>query len=230
MKKTILSVLVLVMVFALAACGSKDNSIGTGSDDPLSRPGGASSAQDTNSPEGDTPNMADILSGSGGGALISGLDKAAKQDFIDDAKADGYDVVFTADGGMVMTDTATGDVVTQNADGTWKIDDASGDQVQVGGDWPNNEFTKLVAKPDFTFVGASTSADSFGVGFSDVTVEQVKDYTEKVKAKGFTISPDVQDEDLMGMVIFLYSAKNADGYSVEIAFSAGTAGLTITKP
>ena len=34
--------------------------------------------------------------------------------------------------------------------------DADGNEGQVGGDWPDNEFTKLVPKPEFEFLAANT--------------------------------------------------------------------------
>jgi len=157
--------------------------------------------------------------------------EAEKQAFIDDAKADGYDVTFGADGSMVMTDTATGETVTQNPDGTWTIDDGSGNggAVNMGGDWPDNEFTKLLPKPELGVSMAAVAGNSFQAILA-ATMEQTKDYAEQVKAKGFTIDPQTEDQEVMGMVIYDYSAKNPDGYAVEVAFTGGTAVVTLTKP
>jgi hypothetical protein len=237
MKKAILLILAPMLALSLAACGGGNDapaeSAGNqGGDTPLTRDdtGAAGTAVPSGEDNAQDIDMGAIFSGNGGDTLISSYDEATRQSIVNDAKEDGYDVEFETDGSMVMTDAATGETITQNADGTWTIGDSEGNRGQVGGDWPDNDFTKLLPQPDFALVGAQTSADQFAVGFSDATVEQVKEYTEKVKDKGFTVGAETQDENLAGMIIFMYSAKNADGYGVEVAFSSGTAGLIITKP
>jgi catechol 2,3-dioxygenase-like lactoylglutathione lyase family enzyme len=165
----------------------------------------------------------------GGTGKLSEYDAAARQAMIDAARADGGDLEFKADGSAVFTDP-DGSVIIQHPDGTWTYVDDDGNQGQVGGDWPDNEFTKLLPKPDFTLVGANTYSNEFTVAFSGVTVEQVKAYVEQVKAKGFTANAETQDENYAGIAIYTYSASNAVGYTVTITFSAGIAGLGIEKP
>jgi catechol 2,3-dioxygenase-like lactoylglutathione lyase family enzyme len=225
MKKTFLLVLALVLVLSLAACGGKDNG---GNNDPLNRDDGkTSSTAGTNTPAGNVPDLAGAIGGTG---KLSELDPAAKQAMIDAAKADGGNLEFKADGSVVFTD-ADGSKSIQKPDGSWTFEDADGNKedVQVGGDWPDNEFTKLLPKPDFSLMGATTEGDRFEVAFSGATVEQVKAYVEQVKAKGFTIDADTQDESVMGMTVYSYSAKNADEYRVDITFASGVAGLSIEK-
>jgi hypothetical protein len=225
MKKAILLALALVMVFTLAACGGKDNNT-SGNDDPLNRPGGTSSTQGTSTPTGNVPDLAGAIGGTG---KLSDYDAATRQKMIDEARAAGGDLEFKADGSVVYTDPDGGKVI-QKPDGTWVWENENGNQGQMGGDWPDNEFTKLLPKPDFALTAASTSGNTFSVGFASVTVEQVKAYVEKVKEKGFTVNPDLQDENMMGIVVYTYEAKNADGYKLTITFAAGTTGLEIRKP
>ena len=91
------------------------------------------------------------------------------------------------------------------------------------------EFTKLIPKPDFELFAANTETDSFSVAFTSATIEQIRDYAAKVKAAGFNINEEVEDQEVMGMVIYSFTAENADGYTVEITSANGTSALTISK-
>ncbi len=243
MKKIFAILLTLLLIFAVAACG--DNGDNPGGDDPLHRddpstsqtqggtntPGG-----NTDNPGGNTDNPADldfgtIMAGGGSTNTVWGKqDEATKQQIIAGAKEDGYDVSFGADGSMTVVDTESGDTMIQNPDGTWVIKGDDGSIGQYGGNWPENEFTKLLPKPDFELLVANTTEYDFSVGFQNVTIEQVRDYVEKVKAKGFTIDAVTTDEEVMGMVVYEFEAQNADGYTVTVAFTSGISSVVIEKP
>jgi hypothetical protein len=229
MKKAILLALALVMVFALAACGGKDNNT-SGNDDPLNRPvntGNTQGAGDaTSTPAGNVPDWGAAIGGTG---KLSDYDAATRQKMIDEARAEGGDLEFKADGSVVYTDPDGGKVI-QNPDGTWTYEDEEGNQGQFGGDWPENDFTKQIPKPDFALTAANTSDAEFSVAFTGVTVEQVKAYAGQVKAAGFDKNPDEQDQNVMGITVYSYNAENADGYTVEITFAAGTTGMILRKP
>ena len=53
---------------------------------------------------------------------------------------------------------------------------------------------------------------------------------EQGKAAGFDQNITTEDQEVMGMVIYSFSASNADGYTVEIFSASGTSGITITAP
>jgi len=101
---------------------------------------------------------------------------------------------------------------------------------QFGGDWPENDFTKQIPKPDFGLTVGDMTDSEFSVLFQGATIEQIKDYVEKVKATGFTVNASTEDENIMGIVIYSYEAKNSAGYKVEVFSAMGMAGLTVTKP
>lgn len=242
MKKLLALTLALIMVLALTACGNNDT---PGNDDPLNRdPGtsqtdnqdGSQGGENNPSTQGGTPSVdvGDIDFGSmmgGNGAtdvVYSELDEATKQQIIDEAKKDGVDASFGADGSMTVVDT-DGTTVVQKPDGTWVMKDADGNEGQFGGNWPENDFTKLVPKPDLELFAASTDAEEFTVAFNNATIEQVKEYVTKVKAAGFNLNEEVEDQEMMGMVIYSFYAESSSGYSVEIFFASGTTGMTITK-
>jgi uncharacterized protein YxeA len=220
MKKALFIILALALIVTMAACGGNDTNNTPSGNTPDTSQGG-----NTNVPD----NVPDLAGAIGGTGKLSDFDAATRQKMIDEARAEGGDLEFKADGSVVYTDPDGGKVI-QKADGTWVWENENGNQGQMGGDWPDNEFTKLLPKPDFALTAANTSSNDFSVAFTGVTVEQVKDYVEQVKAKGFTVNPDLQDENMMGIVVYTYEAKNADGYKVTITFAAGTTGLEIRKP
>ena len=232
MKKQIFGILALIvsitLLISLVSCSNKPS--GNVDDDaPLVRDDstGSTSAPENNA--GNVPDFSAIMAGNGGTDTVWGMqDPAARQQIIDAAKADGFDVSFGADGSMTVKDK-DGTVIVQQPDGTWVMKDADGSSAQFGGEWPENEFTKLVPKPNFDVMGASSDDGSFTVAFSGVEIEQVKAYADKVKAKGFTIDATEESQNVYGVSIYTYTANNSDGYCVEITFANGTSGITISK-
>ena len=237
MKKLFALLLAMMMIFSLAACGNGNNDDPSGSQQgtnaPLNREDDTSST-DNQGGENSTVNpedidFASIMAGNGATDVVWGKqDEATKQAIIADAKKDGVDVSFGTDGSMTVVDT-DGTTMVQKPDGTWKIKEADGGEGQLGGDWPDNEFTKLIPKPDFELFAANTETDSFSVAFTSATIEQIKDYAAKVKAAGFNINEEVEDQEVMGMVIYSFTAENADGYTIEITSANGTSSITISK-
>ena len=233
--------LALTLVFTLAACGNGNNDDPSGSQQgtnaPLNREDDTSSTNNqggTQSGNNDPSNVGNIdigsiTSGNGSTDTIYGqLDEASKQQIISDLAKDGYEASFGADGSMTIVDP-DGTTMVQKPDGTWVVKDEDGGEGQIGGDWPDNEFTKLIPKPDFELFAANTETDSFSVAFMSATIEQIKDYAAKVKVAGFNINEEVEDQEVMGMVIYSFTAQNADGYTIEITSANGTSSLSISK-
>ena len=232
MKKQLFGILALIvsitLLISLVSCSSKPS--GSVDDDaPLVRDDstGSTSAPENNA--GNVPDFSAIMAGNGGTDTVWGMqDPAARQRIIDAAKADGFDVSFGADGSMTVKDK-DGTVFVQSTDGTWTMQGEDGQTARLGGDWPDNEFTRLVPKPGFKLAGASTSDDEFSAAFQSADVGQIKAYAEQVKASGFTVDAEEEDQNVYGVVVYTYSAYNADGYRVEVTFASGTAGITINK-
>lgn len=92
---------------------------------------------------------------------------------------------------------------------------------QWGGDWPDNEFSReflrLLPKPDMPFdsMALNLGVKGSSILFSkDVTPNQMMDYAEQVKKRGFTIG--AQTKDNPSLKFFSYEAKNREGYAVDI--------------
>ena len=235
MKRFLILMLSLLLVFSLVACDSGDD---PNNDNPLNRDPGTSQngGENNNGTQGGTQggatsgDVGSMISGIGSStALYSDMDAASKQAFIAEGARQGLDISFGADGSTTIVDTNDGTTLIQKPDGNWVVKDADGGEGQIGGDWPDNEFTKLVPKPNFELQGAYVDGEMFSVLFVNVTMEQIKAYVEQVKAAGFNINEEVEDQEVMGMVIYTFTAENADGYTVEITSANGTSALTISK-
>lgn len=135
---------------------------------------------------------------------------------------------FGADGSTTLT-YDDGSSMKQNPDGTWVIVEESGEQASFGGGWPDNEYTKLLPKPEFGILGTDEADGEFTVAFSGVSADDMKAYAEKVKANGFDRDVEVQDQSVMGMTIYAFKASDANGYDVNVYYAADTGGVTISK-
>ena len=237
LTKLLALLMALTLVFTLAACGNGNNDDPSGSQQgtnaPLNREDDTSSTEnqggENNPSNAGNIDIGSIMSGNGSTDTVYGqLDEASKQQIISDLESEGYDVSFGTDGSMTIVDP-DGTTMVQKPDGTWVVKDEDGGEGQIGGDWPDNEFTKLIPKPDFELFAANTETDSFSVAFTSATIEQIRAYAAKVKAAGFNINEEVEDQEVMGMVIYSFTAENADGYTIEITSANGTSSITISK-
>lgn len=231
MKKTLVLILALVMMCGLAACN-----FGKPVPAPASIPSQAASTPADSSQDSESGitvgdiDFSSLLSGNGATDKIYGaMSPAEKQSIIDEAKKDGVDVSFGTDGSMTLVDP-DGSTVVQKPDGTWSIKDSDGSESQFGGNWPDNEYTRLLPKPDFALLMASETENSFVVAFSGPTLEQIISYVSGVKAKGFTVDMQEENQEIMGLVAYSFTAFNAAGYRVEIFSSMGACTMEIFRP
>ena len=224
MKKILAILLVLIMLFGLAACGNKDDKP---SGDGEKNPDNSQNGGENNNGGGNTDAL---LAGIGSSTVIySQMDEASKQQLVMDGKAEGIDISFGTDGSTTFVDNEDGTVVVQKPDGSWVVKDADGGEGQIGGNWPDNEYTRLVPKPSLELQATYIEGESFGATFTNATVEQIRDYVEQVKAAGFNINEVVEDREFGEMVLYSFTAENADGYIASITFANGTSSLSISK-
>ena len=209
MKKILAVIIAAIMLFSLGACGGNTGNSKNGASDA---------------------DLVAMLSGIGSSATLYGnMDAATKPAFIAEGAKQGLDISFGADGSTTIVDTSDGTTIIQNPDGTWVIKDEDGGEGQLGGDWPDNEYTKIVPKPDFELTAARVDDEGFVVAFQSATLDQIKDYVTKIKAAGFTLNEELTDENVMGYQMYTFYAENSTGYSVEITSAMGTTGMTISK-
>ena len=99
---------------------------------------------------------------------------------------------------------------------------------QYGGNWPDNEFTKQVPDPGFDVHSVTTNSNSCNITFSNTTIDQLKGYVETIKASGFT-TVLTRETETRGMIHYLYSARNANGYEIVVTKSISYSILAINK-
>lgn len=158
------------------------------------------------------------------------LDDATKKGIIDSANAKGIVVIFDTDGTMTVIQEDGSKLIQKGSDGTWSTVDKDGTVGQFKGEWPDNEFTRLLPKPEFELTGAATDAESFSVVFVGAGIDNIRAYTEQVKKAGFTVDAETEDKEFLGIPLYSYKAKNADGYKIEIYTASGLSGLEVKKP
>jgi hypothetical protein len=232
MKKLLALALATILALSLAACTVNIGEEKGGGNTPS---GSTSTPTGNNNSGGNNPTQkpADVDFGAimgGGAGNYSNLSPADKQAMIDAGKAEGVNVTFEADGSVRFEDES-GFVTVQDPNGNWVIGTDDGElQLLTDGSWPDNEYTKLLPKPDLEISSAVDSGANFVVMFKSATMEQLKAYTEKVKAAGFNIGAETEEQEVMGMEYYSFNAQNADGYSVIVYTAAGAPGMTVEKP
>lgn len=213
MKKTIISILALLLVFSLAACGTAKE-------------------EEKGAVTTDAPSVTTADSGTQGyedsGILYSSLSAAEKEQFVASAKENGATVTFGADGSTTI-EGDDGITLIQKADGTWIYKGEDGGEAQIGGTWPDNEFTQQIPKPGFSIYMTGTEDDSFTAVFSGATIEGLRAYVELAKTAGFDIEATTTDESVMGIAIYTYTANNYLGYQLTVYSASGTCGLSVER-
>ena len=213
MKRLLLLTLATaLLVGCLAACGNAVQS----AQDALNN--AASGLNIGGNDKTDDVALEDLLSGKGTPDIDS-LSAAEKAALVAEAAKEGVDLSFGADGSMTVKDE-TG-VTTYDGNGHWSFKGADGETAELGGDWPDNEFTRLVPKPDMTVSASSSDDEQCVVTFSGATLEQVKAYAAQIRAAGFE---PTEENEISG--VYMLSASK-DDYVVDITFTATVASVTI---
>ena len=216
MKRIFAILLALAMVFALSACGGKDDPAPSGSQgSTAANQGGAGPESGTPTP--DQPPAIDPTGGYDPGAdLQEQIDSLNRNNLTPeqiaaieaDAKEGGYEVQWEADGSMSIKD---GDAT-----------------LTTSGDWPDNEFTKFIPAPKVGTIGAAQVTESDCTIIMTWTAEEAKEYAVQVKDAGF--DQDVEEQDMAGMGVYAFNGFNADGVEVSVSFMGGTGGISIFNP
>lgn len=105
----------------------------------------------------------------------------------DKGNDNGDDVAWEDDGD-------SGDIGDDGASG---IDEGDGGlgikEFYEDGEWPDNEYTKQLPKPDFPVVTSYLTENGFSTTFTDASLDGARAYGEKAQAAGFTINLDIYD-------------------------------------
>ncbi len=235
MKKIVMLICAFCAVFSLSACGQKEETKIKEGDTQIEESvgiGDQSSSEDKteNSDEvSDFDIFSDLGSEDANNIVWGKQDEETKNAFVLQGKENGYDISFGSDGSTTLINDEFGEKIVQNPDGTWVIKSNDGTVGQYGGEWPDNKFTRLIPKPNMELMAASTDGQTCSVALKNATLEQIKDYVEKVKAAGFSVDAEVTDQEIDGSVIYYYTAKNSDGYTITVSSANGISGILIGK-
>ena len=119
---------------------------------------------------------------------------------------------------------SNGKILTKYTDGSWKYLNPDGSPMQNDDNWPQNEFTALVPKPDFE-MALNRSEALFSVSFTNINLRQMKSYAEMLKLVGFDAR---LNENTLGE-LYQFSAYNTDGYKVSLLYNNGFGHLMMYK-
>ncbi len=233
MKKILAILLAVVFILAFASCTKKQEESTSTPDESKQTSTDTATSTDNNQSNVGIPNidLSAILAGNGTTDTVWGKqDEATKQQMIAEGKKEGVDISFGADGSMTVVDPESGSTVIQNPDGTWAVKDENGTVGQLGGKWPENEFTKLLPKPPFAILTTANNGDEFSAVFQNASIDDMKEYAKQVASAGFSVNANTEDYSAQGMDVFSYSAVNADGYSISVSYSMGVSAIVMTKP
>ena len=226
MKKLFVLVLALTLAFTLlTACGGKGNG-NSGNNDFTATSENKSDTNLTGLSESEkqaTIDFTAIFEGTSD-IKLTGLSESEKQAIIDAGKAAGVEVLFSTVNDDVFFTRLSDGYHAAWALGSW--DFWSESDIKPA-QWPDDEFTRQIPKPDFNLTLADTSGNKFTAIFKGVTLEQIKAYTESVKAAGFTLTPELNEA-----TTYKYKASNGNGYSIELTRYTGddqTVYVWITK-
>ena len=230
MKRFFACLLAFVISFCFVSCGCSLTLPGSG--DPVSR---GDETEEEKSPLSDLADLfrdfdlSSLLDGEPSEEIRSALSGSGLSDKVLEAlKIVGIEVTFGEDGTATLQD-GFGHKVIANEDGTFMFLSGEGDSRQFGGDWPENEFTRLIPKPDGSLTYSAEKNDSFSVVLSGVSADQVLSYIEAIKGSGFSEDAALEDRDALGMTLISFRASNGNGYGVSISFGAGLLSLSVRK-
>lgn len=93
-------------------------------------------------------------------------------------------------------------------------------------DWPDNQFTRKVPRPNLNIASTSLDGGKFNVGFYNASYDQVKAYAASLKAAGYNnIS---SENDNLGRGTYSLTALNQTGDRIQLSSTgSGEASLII---
>ncbi len=218
MKKFIAAILILTLALAAASCGALEG---------MKANLDSINAADKNGGDDGQPFDFDaIMSGDGDDKPLSKMSEKDKQEMIRQGKQLEVDISFGGDGSTTMK-FKDGTVYVQNADGSWTFTNENCDIVEMGEKWPDNEYTRLLTKPELgKIVMTIVSNDVFTANFEGKDTAEAKKYVQKIIEKGFTVDP--QESNIDGA--YSYTASNDSGWSFQLFSADGQHSISLIKP
>ncbi len=163
----------------------------------------------------------DYLSGD---VIYSELDEDEKKLFEDQMKEEGAAVEYETDGSTVIT-YPDGMKVVQHKDGTFTATDSEGKTAVLDTCWPDNEYTKTLPIPDFKFQSVVSDETGLLALLDGAYKTELMNYAESLKAAGFnSVLAEESNADS-----YVFSAKNPEGLTVTLSYTADEQSIAVTK-
>lgn len=112
----------------------------------------------------------------------------------------------------------------------------NGQQEEQGVDWPSNEYTNLIPKPEGATISSESKLDNVyyvghNIDLEDWTIEECKAYAEKLKEAGFTTPGSGMSSVVVTDTESTYSfgAENSEGIYITVGSSYNTGRISIQK-
>ncbi len=96
-------------------------------------------------------------------------------------------------------------------------------------DWPNSALGRAVPDPGFPGMTVVESGESISAVSTEANEAAVKAYVSKLKAAGFTVNANENEQAVAGYTIYSFSASDKNGVFVTIQFIQGTTSFSVTK-
>ena len=101
--------------------------------------------------------------------------------------------------------------------------------VDVGDDWPDNEYTRQIPRGYFGGQKIMSSDNGVAIVSTASSVTDARGYVIALKNAGFTANASESDRNVAGMDIYTYSADNSQGYRVNVSFTAGVLSVSVSR-
>lgn len=96
--------------------------------------------------------------------------------------------------------------------------------------WPDNEFTRLLVKPNLEIISLDEKETGFYVEFAEnVTIEDIITYAKEAQDGGFNVDVEIDARAAGDTPRYNFSAKHKNGYFAEVYWMASGSGMSIRK-
>lgn len=156
------------------------------------------------------------------------LSLSEQQELRESVEKNGGTISFDGDGTVRITGQGQTSIVL-HPDGTYTAVDEDGNEFSSGDlhEWPDDRFGNAVPTPEFPIQMVYSDEKGLDSLFENVTLDQIKDYAEKLKNAGYVQDSDVIDMPDFGM--YSFSGNNGE-LRVEINYmdSQGTVTASLS--
>ncbi|MBE6606537.1 MAG: hypothetical protein E7635_05835 [Ruminococcaceae bacterium] len=160
--------------------------------------------------------------------ILADMSEEDKNAYAEEMAQEGVTVTYNDDGSTTIT-YDDGTTVIQTADGNFTMITEDGSVGQIGGSWPDNEYTILIPKPQAgTLLSAEISGTVFSAIYSGCTIDDAVTYSDLVKENGFDQNVMI-DNSMYDSGVYSFSGSGKNGVVVTVGYLSEAFIVTVTK-